>query len=137
MQEFMILQHYFEMIKPDIVILQMCTNDFADNYCKLERETNYKVGQKRPYMSEAGELFYDRAWLPHKHVREYSYFLYYLAIKYDMLKEKFTGKPAHPFNGEQQIVDQLMNYEPFRNSAQVTDITIKKLSEYLYSLWME
>ncbi len=58
LQEFMILDEYIDLINPHIVILQLCRNDFYDNYYKLER-ISYNTGMIRPYMDLQGNIFYD------------------------------------------------------------------------------
>ena len=44
LQQLMILEKYIDVIKPDLVVWQFCSNDFIDNYHELEMEANYKIG---------------------------------------------------------------------------------------------
>jgi hypothetical protein len=57
-QEALIIEQYLETIKPDLVILQICDNDYIDNYAPLEEHSNYKVGLRRPYYSDDGVINY-------------------------------------------------------------------------------
>ena len=128
MQEYLILDKYIREIKPDIVLWQLCTNDYIDNYCTLEKYTNYRVGMRRPYLTLENQVEYDHPWLPHKHLREYSHFLYYLAVKYDAAKEKVTGKPRENV-GEKLMYEQDSTYVLFKNSIHATDLIVKKFKE--------
>ena len=51
LQEYMILDKYFDLIKPDLILWQFCANDFINNYHQLEsesfRDNNRMV---RPYL---------------------------------------------------------------------------------------
>jgi hypothetical protein len=55
----MILDKYIDLIKPDILILQLCTNDFIDNDFQLGQKSYYNNnGRRRPYMDEYGHISY-------------------------------------------------------------------------------
>ncbi|MBK9731907.1 MAG: SGNH/GDSL hydrolase family protein [Chitinophagaceae bacterium] len=128
LQEYLILEKYIDKIKPDIVLWQLCTNDYIDNYCPLEKETNYRVGMQRPYLTATNNIVYDRAWLPNKHLREYSHFLYFLAERMDAAKTKITGKaPEHP--GEKMMYEQDSSFVLFKNSIHITDLIAKKFQD--------
>jgi hypothetical protein len=59
LQEFMIIDKYFDEIKPRIILLQLCINDFINNDFYLEYNSNrFNNGNRRPYLNAAGELFY-------------------------------------------------------------------------------
>lgn len=58
LQEFMILDKWLDRIAPDLIVWQVCSNDFIDNYAQLEIEAGYKVGEKRPYLTPSGEVVY-------------------------------------------------------------------------------
>ena len=49
LQEFMILDEFIDLIKPNIVILQLCFNDIYDNSYALEK-ISYNSGMTRPYI---------------------------------------------------------------------------------------
>jgi lysophospholipase L1-like esterase len=57
LQEYMILDEIVDKIRPRIVILQLCFNDFFDNDYHLEKNT-YNSGMTRPYMDFQGNISY-------------------------------------------------------------------------------
>jgi hypothetical protein len=63
-QKYLVLDKYFEEIKPDIVVIQVCTNDFTDNYEALEDESIYRVNERRPYLRLDGSTYYAQAGNP-------------------------------------------------------------------------
>ncbi|MEL7250375.1 MAG: SGNH/GDSL hydrolase family protein [Bacteroidota bacterium] len=71
LQELMILEQYLDHIKPDLVVLQFCSNDFIDNDLLLEQKANYQVGLRRPYLTGADSPEYRHpqgklaGWLQH------------------------------------------------------------------------
>lgn len=59
LQEFMIIDEYIDHLKPDILIVQLCTNDFINNSYELEYCSiinNQRL--RRPYLSDSGEIYY-------------------------------------------------------------------------------
>lgn len=81
LQELMILQMYIDSVMPQYVVLEMCSNDFADNYWKLEEITGYKVGQRRPYRVLEGSIEYHQPRYFINDIRQYSKFLHFLLVK--------------------------------------------------------
>lgn len=71
LQEYMILDDYIDIIKPDILLWQFCGNDFRDNFFKYERK-NYPFANNRlrPYW-EDGRVVY-RFPLPFGNIRKLS-----------------------------------------------------------------
>ena len=59
LQQYMFLSSVLEEIKPDLILLQLCLNDFLNNSYELERRSyinnNYML---RPYLRGGGEVFY-------------------------------------------------------------------------------
>jgi hypothetical protein len=61
LQEYMIIDEYINLIKPNIIILQMCTNDIIDNDYGLQLpllETMH--GGRRPFLNDQGNIIYKR-----------------------------------------------------------------------------
>ena len=59
LQEYMILDKFIDLIKPDILILQLCCNDFIDNDFRLGQKSYYNNnGRRRPYLDEYGNISY-------------------------------------------------------------------------------
>lgn len=59
LQEFMILDQYLDLIKPDAVVWQFYENDFLDNDRDLDiMKFFYNTGTPRPYLDPAGNVAY-------------------------------------------------------------------------------
>jgi len=59
LQEFMILDQFIDVIHPDIIVLQYCSNDFVNNSYELELRSSWNnSGKRRPYMTVEGEIIY-------------------------------------------------------------------------------
>ena len=50
LQEYMVFDKWVDIIKPDLVVWEVCSNDFIDNHAPLEMVCGYKVGERRPYL---------------------------------------------------------------------------------------
>ena len=57
-QEYLLLDKYFEEIKPDIIVWEICTNDVIDDYEKLELEALYQTKLRRPYLDLDGDEYF-------------------------------------------------------------------------------
>jgi len=58
LQEYMILEKYVDEIRPDILVLQFCSNDFINNDYELElRSRRNNNGMRRPYLTENGVTY--------------------------------------------------------------------------------
>ncbi len=58
-QELLKLREVQRIIDPDIVVIQLCSNDFINNHYELERaSTRSNNGARRPYLTVDGDLVY-------------------------------------------------------------------------------
>jgi hypothetical protein len=87
LQEYMVMDDYFEDIRPQAVIWQFCSNDYSNNYYELDLKTypfnNHSV---RPYI-EDNEIVY-RLPLPYAALRDYSFSADQLLHLYDRYRRK-------------------------------------------------
>jgi len=59
LQEFMVLDEFIDVIKPNVIIWQFYENDFLDNDYKLDiLKSFYNTGVPRPYLNLDGEITY-------------------------------------------------------------------------------
>lgn len=84
LQEYLILDSYIDVIKPDLVLWQFCTSDFANNHYEYEIRTMVMSKNRKLPFLENGEIVYKR---PSKYLalRDISYsfdLLYSAFIKY-------------------------------------------------------
>jgi len=50
LQEYLILDRYIDLIKPDVIVLQVCSNDFINNSYELEKQSFFNNKRlQRPY----------------------------------------------------------------------------------------
>ncbi len=123
LQEYMILDKYYDKIKPDIVVLQVCSNDFIDNHYKVELESGYKVGLRRPYWTTEGEIVYHHPIPMWQKVEKYSRFLGFILKMWHNTQQNVGIKdPA-----EKLIAEQGSTYEPFAYSVNVTEQLLQKI----------
>lgn len=73
-QELLILQMFIDSIRPNVIILEMCNNDFVDNYWEVEKRNCYTAGQIRPYLNCDNQIEYHYPLPWYKAVKEYSLF---------------------------------------------------------------
>jgi lysophospholipase L1-like esterase len=126
-QEFLILERYFDRIRPDIVVLQVCNNDFIDNYHRLELNSSYRVGLRRPYLTPEGEVRYIRPVSFYERVLEISRFLKLLDGKVRGLKQKL--RPRNPITAETLIYDHGRKYQDFDYSVKATSKALALMKE--------
>lgn len=117
LQEYFVLQKYLDTIKPDMVILQICSSDFIDNCYELELKTKYGVGKRRPYLNIDNEVEYATPVSLTKKIKAYSVFLNFIMTKYGLTKIE---------NGEEMIRLYGRKYPPFDKSVKLTELVIKK-----------
>lgn len=59
LQESMILEQYLDQIRPNVIVLQFCSNDFINNSYALELQSSWNnSGKRRPYLTVQGNLMY-------------------------------------------------------------------------------
>lgn len=95
LQEYLAIDKYIDEIKPDLVVLQVCSNDFINNSWELERRSymhnNYTVrpyyeGGKIKYRFPRGPVFLRQYLIP------YSRLAYFFAVKIDRKLADLAGK---------------------------------------------
>jgi len=90
LQEYMILDQYVDMIKPDLILWQFCANDFINNDPALETASLVNNnGWRRPYWVD-GHIVYilPKTWSASVRVfaQRYSRFLHFLLSRWDRLQ---------------------------------------------------
>ncbi|MEW6387797.1 MAG: SGNH/GDSL hydrolase family protein [Thermodesulfobacteriota bacterium] len=59
LQEYLIIDEFIDRIKPDILLLQFCCNDFINNDYDLDKASYLNnCGTMRPYLDSQGNIFY-------------------------------------------------------------------------------
>jgi lysophospholipase L1-like esterase len=127
LQEYMILEEFLDEIKPDIVVLEVCSNDYIDNHYEMEMESGYKVGLRRPYLSKNGEISYLQPIATYEKVRAYSRFLGYLMKKWYNARQNIGLKDL----AEKQTAEKGLKYDKFAYSVEITDLLLQKIANRL------
>lgn len=91
LQEYLIFDKWFDIIQPDLVVWEVCSNDFIDNYAPLEMVCGYKVGERRPYLGEGGEIFYCKPLSNWQKIKKYMHFYAWIEKRWNGAKERIFG----------------------------------------------
>ena len=129
LQEYLVLDEWVDKIRPDVVVWEVCSNDFIDNYAPLEIACGYKVGQRRPYLSEDGEIFYRRPLSLWQGIQEKLIFFKWLEERWDGVQENLFGKEKRV--GEYYISFDKRAFPQFDESVKITEEIVAKIKNRL------
>jgi lysophospholipase L1-like esterase len=122
LQEKMILERYIDVINPDLIVLQACTNDFVDNHLALELNSNYKVGIERPYYNLQNEITYGSTKSEWQLILEKSRFLRLIRQKFMM-----TFYPPKGQSAQDLIALKGINYKPYKAACGITNLLVSEM----------
>lgn len=120
LQEYLILDRYLDIIRPDVILWQYCANDFINNDNELERLSLVNNnGWIRPYwqqgrvqlLSPKESSVQTREW-----INRHSRFLYFIVSRLDRLRAARTRETI-----EADIEAQGMGHAGFLRAVGVTD----------------
>ena len=131
LQEFLVINRYIDQIKPDLIILQVCSNDFINNQWEMEsRSYLNNNGQIRPYWIN-GRIQYKfprlfgrtRVFLSTYSRLGYRFFsglevMYFYLVKMGLLQSI-----------ESEIEEKALHLPTFQKAVQVTGLLIKKMKD--------
>ncbi len=129
LQEYMVLDKWVDIIKPDLVVWQTCSNDFMDNYAQLEIASGYKVGLRRPYLDRDGSIFYRRPLNLWQRLKEPIWFFRWLNDRWDGLKIKATKQEK--LRGEYFIAMKNRKYRPYDEAVKRTEKIVAMIRKRL------
>ncbi len=129
LQEYMVFDKWVDKIRPDLVVWEVCSNDFIDNCAALEKVCGYKVGERRPYLQLDGSIVYERPLTSLDKVQEYIWLLRWLEEKWINAVANFKGEKPHL--GEYYIATQQRAFLPFDESVKITERIIDKIKNRL------
>ncbi len=122
-QEYMILDKYYDEIQPDVLILQVCSNDFIDNHHELEMTSGYKVGLRRPYLTLEDKIEYHTPIPTYQKIEKYSRFLGYFSKRWYNAKQNLGAQEL----AEKLIAEKQRSFEPYDYSIKITELALKKV----------
>jgi hypothetical protein len=130
-QEFLVLDRFLDRIRPDMVVLQLCDNDFINNSCELESlSTRNNNSMRRPYLDESGHLFYA---MPGGYprifprlrmlVNRHSRFLYFVFSRIDRCRS------ASGDSVEDVIVQKGRDFPLYNQAVRVTAVALEMIRQ--------
>ncbi len=129
LQEYLVFDEWVDKIRPDVVVWQVCSNDFIDNYAPLEIACGYKVGERRPYLSMDDEIFYRRPVSLWQNIQESLIFFKWFEESWGGLEEGVTQDVQK--TGEYYISTDKRKYPPFDRSIKITEKIVAKIKDRL------
>lgn len=122
LQEYLIYDQFIDQIQPDIVVWQVCNNDFIDNLCELEMNSGYRVFQRRPYLKMDGTMVYQHPRPTSEKIMPYSNFLGFL-----LAKREHWIRQNRPFAEAAIAKHYETPFEPFVKSIAITEQIVHKI----------
>jgi len=128
LQEYIALNKYLDYIKPNLVVLQVCDNDFINNSWELEsRSFIYNDFMVRPYLiDERIEYRFPRAAAKLILFLSNSRFFYTLINRTDRFF-KIAARKGLLRSVENDIQEKELNFANFKNAVGITDRIIAKI----------
>ena len=132
LQEYMILDKYCELIQPDVVVLQFCSNDFLNNSYILERQSFYNNNRMmRPYWQANGSIIYrNPTTVDWTQIGRFSQFVPFFTTKIERIFDHLQHRQKKC--SEDLIELEGMNFVPFQESLKITEMLLKKIQQRLY-----
>ncbi|MBP8979848.1 MAG: SGNH/GDSL hydrolase family protein [Syntrophobacterales bacterium] len=129
LQEGVILDEYLDLIKPEAVLLQLCSNDFINNSFELENASFINnQRQRRPYLKENGEIFYATpGTVPalRTALTRYSRVFSFLFHRLDLAQARWRGYKSV----EVEIEQKNGAVREYRTSLRTTALIFRKIKE--------
>jgi lysophospholipase L1-like esterase len=119
LQEYLVLDEWVDRIKPDVVVWEVCSNDFIDNYARLEIECGYKVGERRPYLAPDGDIYYRQPLSLWQRMKEHLFFFSWLEERWVLLVQRFFDVEKKV--GEHFIAVDKRQYKTFDKAVLTTE----------------
>lgn len=136
LQEYQIVDRYIDTIRPDMVVLQFSSNDFANNSLELERRSGNNNGRFRPFLMPDGSIQYAyparngvsarfaglKVWLA-SHLR----IMNEVFRAFDVLEPRLL--PLFGFSYiEQEIVARKGDFPAFRDAVKTTEAVFRMIA---------
>ena len=125
-QHFMMLRQYLAEVQPDMVVLQVCCNDFIDNYHLLEMESIYQVGLRRPYIYQDSTIEYH---LPKPGIGPKIQWSGFFTFIYEKLRHLKKANTDPEQMAEGLIANQGLDYPLFARSVEITEHLLQLIRE--------
>lgn len=130
LQEYLVINRYVDEINPDLVVLQVHTNDLINNSWELEQRSFFhNNGLLRPYFrdGEINYIFPEKAGQL-KAVFSWSRFAMFVKEKVDIALAKLANRKKWE-TAEKEIATEGISYKPFREAVDTTGQLVRKIKE--------
>ena len=125
LQELMVLRGHLDLVEPDAVVLQFCSNDLFNNYYGLELGSSWSNnGLVRPYWEE-GAIVYrlpGRLASLRRFANEHSEFLFLILSRFDRIVAA-ADRPGF----ELRVAAKGLRFPPFAQTAAVTTRLLREI----------
>ncbi|MDX2133865.1 MAG: SGNH/GDSL hydrolase family protein [Saprospiraceae bacterium] len=130
LQEWLLLEKYLPIIKPDLVVLQFCSNDFINNHYELESHSLYNNNRRyRPYLqADDSMVFRAPAKIGWQWLSDRSMFFDFIFSRSERLLDPYLLKDNA---SENKITALGKGHEPFAESVQVTERLLRRFRDTL------
>jgi lysophospholipase L1-like esterase len=129
LQQYMMFDEWVDKIRPGAVVWQVCSNDFIDNEASLEIEAGYKVGERRPYLGENGEIYYRLPVNFWQSLQRNILFFKWLDERRKVFQQKFMGQEIRV--AEYYVSNEKRAYPPYDRSVRNTERTVEMIKKRL------
>lgn len=119
LQEYLVLDAWVDRIKPDVVVWETCSNDFIDNYAPLEIVCGYKVGERRPFLANDGNIVYEVPLSFWQQLQKKLLFFRWLEERWQNFVLQVFKKEKRV--GEYFIANDQRNFPPFDEAVKTTE----------------
>jgi lysophospholipase L1-like esterase len=130
LQELMIIDRYLPRVRPDLIVLQVHSNDFINNSWELERTSYFNNNlMKRPYLLDGA--------VDYKFPTHFSGVCFFMATHSRLAYEvtigvhrlgAFATQAGYLRSVEKQIWQDGLAYPPFRRAVDITDELIARIT---------
>ena len=121
----MIVDRYIDLIQPNVVVWQLCTNDFIDNHLNLEAACKYSVDTRRPYFNTSGAMYYGVPLSLLKKIKPYSTLIYFLGSRFQNICKQFNWTAS----GERKIAEQGRAYALYDSAVAITSLHLARMKQ--------
>ncbi len=132
LQEFFVIDKYLDRIKPDLILLQVCANDFINNHWELGSKSCFENHPMvRPYYDTKGTVSY-------RYPGNFGETVYFLALRSRLAYRLIVmsrqnlvrlAKIGKIYTVENDIEKQGLNFGPYRESFEVTRQIIGRIKD--------
>jgi len=128
LQEYLVLDRYIDEIQPDLILLQVCSNDFFDNSWKLETKNfSNRIHRPRPYLIDGQvEIRYQNLSGKEGTMFVHSRFLLFVRDRIGQFLAMLSRMRVI-VNVADIIKKEGMKHNDFRQAAQITAQLISRL----------